>query len=307
MIGVLTGFAIIGVVIGVGYVVGRTEVLGEHAPFVLSRIAFFVLSPFLLFLVISAADVRVLFSSLLAASAIAAVTSGLLFALVAALLWRRPTSETVIGTLASGYVNANNIGIPVAVYVLGSPAFAAPVILLQMLVFAPIALTILDVREHGTVSWRRVVLQPLRTPITIASILGVIVAVSGITLPDAVLAPFEVIGAAAVPIVLLAFGMSLHGQRPLSVGSSRRDIILASVLKIAVMPTVAWLAGTLIGLDRFQLFAVTVLAALPSAQNVFNYAQRYGRGVILARDVVLITTIASLPALVLIAALLAPV
>jgi malonate transporter len=307
MIGVLTGFAIIGVVIGVGYVVGRTEILGEHAPFVLSRIAFFVLSPFLLFSVIAAADVRVLFSSLLATSAIAAVTSGLLFALVAAILWRRPTSETVIGTLASGYVNANNIGIPVAVYVLGSPAFAAPIILLQMLVFAPIALTVLDVREHGTVSWRRVVLQPLRTPITIASILGVIVAVSGITLPDAVLAPFEVIGAAAVPIVLIAFGMSLHGQRPLSVGSSRRDIILASVLKIAVMPTVAWLAGTLLGLDRDQLFAVTVLAALPSAQNVFNYAQRYGRGVILARDVVLITTIASLPALVLIAALLAPV
>jgi malonate transporter len=306
MIGVLTGFAIIGIVIAVGYVVGRTEILGEHAPFVLSRIAFFVLSPFLLFTVISAADVRVLFSSLLAASVIAAVTSGLLFALVAALLWRRPTSETVIGSLASGYVNANNIGIPVAVYVLGSPAFAAPVILLQMLVFAPIALTILDVREHGTVSWRRVLLQPLRTPITIASILGVIVAMSGITLPDVVLAPFEVIGAAAVPIVLIAFGMSLHGQRPLSVGSSRRDIILASVLKIAVMPTIAWLAGTLLGLDRYQLFAVTVLAALPSAQNVFNYAQRYGRGVILARDVVLITTIASLPALLLIAALLAP-
>jgi hypothetical protein len=131
--------------------------------------------------------------------------------------------------------------------------------------------------------------------------------VSGIALPGAVLEAFEVIGRAAVPIVLIAFGMSLHGQRPLSVGSSRRDIILASVLKIAVMPTVAWLAGTLLGLDRYQLFAVTVLAALPSAQNVFNYAQRYGRGVILARDVVLITTIASLPALVLIAALLAPV
>ena len=306
MIGVLTGFAIIGVVIAVGYIVGRTAVLGEHAAFLLSRIAFFVLSPFLLFTVISAADVRVLFSSLLAASVIAAVTSGAVFALVAALLWRRPASETVIGSLASGYVNANNIGIPVAVYVLGDPAFAAPVILLQMLVFAPVALTILDVREHGTVSWRRVLLQPLRTPITIASILGVIVAVSGITLPSVVLAPFEVIGAAAVPIVLIAFGMSLHGQRPLSVGSSRRDIILATVLKIAVMPGVAWLAGTLLGLDRYQLFAVTVLAALPSAQNVFNYAQRYGRGVILARDVVLITTIASLPALLLVAALLAP-
>ena len=87
---------------------------------------------------------------------------------------------------------------------------------------------------------------------------------------------------------------------------ARRDVLLASALKIAVMPLVAWTAGRLVGLDPEQLFAVTVLAALPSAQNVFNYAQRYGRAVILARDVVLITTIASLPALLVVAALLAP-
>lgn len=306
MVGVLTGFAIIAAVIGVGYLVGRFGILGEHAPFVLSRIAFFVLSPCLLFTVIASSDVHVLFSSLLAVSVIAAVVSALIFALVATLFWRRAISETVVGSLASGYVNANNIGIPVAVYVLGDPAYVAPVILVQMLVFAPIALTILDVREHGTVSWRRIVLQPLRTPITIASILGAVVAVSGFTIPAEVLEPFRLIGAAAVPIVLLAFGMSLHGQRPLSPGSSRRDVLLAAALKIAVMPLVAWTAGRLVGLDPEQLFAVTVLAALPSAQNVFNYAQRYGRAVILARDVVLITTIASLPALLIIAALLAP-
>ncbi|HOB57351.1 MAG TPA: AEC family transporter, partial [Rhodoglobus sp.] len=60
------------------------------------------------------------------------------------------------------------------------------------------------------------------------------------------------------------------------------------------------------GLSGHRLFAVVVLAALPAAQNVFNYAQRYDRGVILARDVVLITTALSLPVLLVIAALLAP-
>ncbi|MEN9621379.1 MAG: hypothetical protein RL499_1572, partial [Actinomycetota bacterium] len=45
---------------------------------------------------------------------------------------------------------------------------------------------------------------------------------------------------------------------------------------------------------------------LPTAQNVFNYAMRYDRAVVMARDAVLITTVLSVPALVVVAALLAP-
>ena len=304
--GVVVGFAIIGFVILVGYVVGRTGVLGEHARFVLGRAAYYVLSPFLLFTVLSEADVHVLFSSLLVVSLIAAAVSGLVFAVIARAVWKRPASETVIGSLASGYVNANNIGIPVALYVLGDPAYSAPVVLLQLLVFAPIALTILDVQDRGAVSARRILLGPLTNPIIVASALGVLLAVLAVKLPEAVMEPFRLIGGAAVPVVLLAFGMSLHGQRPLAPGSSRRDVILASALKLALMPLVAWLVGgPLFHLASPQLFAVVVLAALPTAQNVFNYAQRYERGEILARDVVLVTTVLCVPVLVLIAALLA--
>jgi malonate transporter len=53
-----------------------------------------------------------------------------------------------------------------------------------------------------------------------------------------------------------------------------------------------------------QLFGVVMLAALPTAQNILNYAQRYERAEILARDVILITTIGSLPVLMVAAALL---
>lgn len=304
--GVVVGFAIIGFVILVGYLVGRTGILGEHASFVLSRIAFSVLSPFLLFTVLADADVHVLFSRVLAVSLIAALAAALLFVSIARFVFHRGLADLTVGALASGYVNANNIGLPVAVYVLGDPALSAPVILLQLLVFTPIALGILDVQQQGTMSLRRVLLQPVRNPIIVGSALGVLLAILQVRLPEAVMEPFRVIGAAAVPIVLIGFGMSLHGQRPLAPGTARRDVVLAAAIKLAFMPLVAWLVGEfLFRLSDQELFAVVVLAALPSAQNVFNYAQRYETGQILARDVVLITTVLCVPVLVLVAALLA--
>lgn len=303
--GVLIGFAIIAFIIVVGYIVGRAGILGAEAGFVLNRVVFFVLSPCLLFTVLESAKVSELFSTLMLVSLIAAVLCFALYLAVAKLAWRRSVPELVIGSLASGYVNANNIGIPVAVYVLGNAAYSAPVVLLQLLVFTPIALTVLDVSTTGRVSFGRVILKPLSNPLIIGSALGVIFAVTRVHLPAPVLQPFELLGGAAVPVVLLAFGMSLHGQKLLQPGSGRRDVLFASGIKLVVMPVVAWLVGDFVfGLAGHRLFVVVALAALPAAQNVYNYAQRYQRSEILARDAVLITTIGSIPVLVLIAALL---
>ena len=306
MVGVLIGFAIIVAVILVGYVVGRFDLLGPQAQHVLSRLAFFVLSPALLFTVLAEADVSHLFSALLPISAIAAVVDIAIFLVVALLVWKRPLPDATIGALASGYVNANNIGLPVSVYVLGDASSSAPVILLQLIVLAPIALTILDVSTSGRVSIGRILLQPVRNPLIVGSLLGVIVAVTRLQIPAPVLAPFQLVGGAAVPVILLTFGMSLHGSRVLAPGTDRRDVLLASSLKLAAMPVIAWLLGQFVWhLHGHRLFVVVVLAALPTAQNVFNYAQRYGVATVLARDTVLITTALSIVVLVIVAALLA--
>ena len=307
MSGVLIGFAIIGVVILIGYVVGRFGVLGEHAPRVISRMVFFVLSPCLLFTVLADADVHTLFSSTLVVSAIAALLSILLFLGISLFVFRRKLPEAMIGSLSAGYVNANNIGIPVAVYVLGDTAYSAPVILMQLVVLTPIALTVLDIATSGRMSVGSALLKPLKNPLLIGSALGVIVAVTEIEIPAPIFEPFRIVGAAAVPLVLIAFGMSLHGQKLLAPGSGRRDILTASAIKLAVMPLIAWVFGRFVfGLDGQLLFVVVVLAGLPTAQNIFVFAQRYGRGVPLARDVVLITTVGAVPVLVGVAALLAP-
>lgn len=303
--GVLIGFAIIGFVILVGYVVGRLGIAGAGAGPVLNRMAFFVANPALLFTVLVHADVRILFSSFLATVVCAAAIGMVLYMLAARIFFRRPVAETVLGAMSATYVNANNIGLPVAMYVLGSAQYVAPILLVQVVVVAPIILAVLDISTSGKVSLRSILTQPLRNPMIIASLLGAVFATFGVSVPAAVLAPLELIGGASIPMVLLAFGMSLHGQRPLKAGSGRKQVAAASVVKSAVMPVLAWVFGRFVfGLEGADLFAVVTVSALPTAQNTFNFAVRYQRGVVVARDTVLVTTVAAIPVLLLIAALL---
>ncbi len=304
MLDALTGFAVVGLAIVVGYVIGRIDLLGEHARPVLARLTFFVLSPFLLFVVLSQADVAMLFSALLPVSAIAAAAV-MVVQIVFMALWRRRLGETVIGALGAGLVNSNNIGIPLSLYLLGSAAYPAPIILLQLMVFTPIALGILDAVTSGSRSLWRVIRRTLTNPIVVGSVLGVLVALSGWEMPPIILEPAELIAGACVPVLLISYGMSLHGQRVLAPSDRRRDILLASALKLIAMPIVAWLlAEFAFALSPAEVLIVTTLAALPSAQNVFNTAQRYGIGDRIARDVVFVTTVGCVPVLAAIAVLL---
>ncbi|MCE4025479.1 AEC family transporter [Microbacterium sp. Au-Mic1] len=298
MLATLTGFAVVGLAIFVGYVIGRIDLLGAHAREVLSRLTFFVLSPFLLFSVLAKADAHVLFSALLPVSAIAAAVVIGVYALISRVVWKRTVGETVIGALSSGQVNSNNIGIPLSLYLLGSAAYPAPVILMQLLVFTPISLTILDTVTAGRTSVWRTVVRTATNPIILGSALGTLVSVLGIELPPIVIEPITLLANACVPVLLISYGISLHGQRVLGAAGHRRDVLLASTLKLLVMPVLAWLLAQFVfGLSAHAVLIVVVLAALPTAQNVFNYSQRYGVGEATSRDTVFLTTIGCVPVL----------
>ncbi|GAA0495740.1 AEC family transporter [Microbacterium aurantiacum] len=301
----LTGFVVVGVAIVVGWIIGRIDLLGEHARPVLARLTFFVLSPFLLFVVLAQADVRTLFSALLPVSLIAAVAVIALHAVVARAIWRRSVGETVIGALSAGQVNSNNIGIPLSLYLLGSAAFPAPVILMQLLLFTPVTLAILDAATSARSCWRRTLVRAVTNPLVLGSALGASVSVSGVPLPPVVLEPAVLIANACVPVLLISYGISLHGQRVLGAPGRRRDVILASGLKLLVMPAAAWVVAEFVfGLSTQDVLVVVVLAALPTAQNVFNYAQRYDVGEPIARDTVFLTTIGCIPVLLAVTLLL---
>ncbi|WP_097911247.1 AEC family transporter [Streptomyces sp. b84] len=306
MQGVLTGFTVIATVIAVGYVIGRRGYLGQDGRTVLTRLAFNVATPALLFTMLAGADLSVVLSTRLLVTATATAATASVFVVVAGLFLRWDAGRVTIGALCSSYVNAGNLGIPIAVYVLGDASLVAPVLLLQQIVVTPLALTVLDLGRPGEpVSVLRRLTTPLRNPMAIGSLAGVAVAASGRTLPGPLLEPLVLIGNMSVPAVLLAFGISLYGGERPGRGEDRVALYLSALLKAVAQPVVAWAVGAgLFGLRGEALLAVVVIAALPAAQNLFTYASHYGVAERFARESILLSTLLSVPVLITVAALL---
>jgi malonate transporter and related proteins len=302
MISALSGFALIGVIVLAGWAARRWAGLPESTEAVTGRLVYTVLAPCLLFTGVARADLHLLFTEPLLVSTAAAFVC---FGLHMLVTRGRERGTRIVGALAAGYTNANYIGIPVATYVLGDAALVVPIVMLQLLIITPVALTLLQLATTGHASVRATVTAPLRNPLTVAVVLGTLVALTGLPLPAVISQPIATIGDATVPVVLLVFGMSLSGRRVLAPGPDRTATLAAVVLKTAVMPATAVLLAVALRLPSEATYAVTVLAALPTAQNIFLYAQRFGTGLVLARDAIFLSTVSCVPALLAITLLFA--
>ena len=371
MADVVAGLAVFGAVIAVGWLLVRTRAVPADADGVLTRVCFFAATPALLVTTLSRADLTAVLSRSTAVAVAAELAAIVSAWCLHRLVLRRPTAEATIGALASGYVNAANLGIPVAVLVLGDAATIAPILLLQLLVLTPVTFTVLDaVTRRGNPSRLATLTVPLRNPLLWGVVAGTAANLGGVDLKEwgggYPAQGLEMLGRVAVPLMMLALGMSLAGAprplrnpapeeaspspqgspaqsarqgqeppvaeagseahaidtaggRPPRVeeepahgatstthrGADRRSgLWLAVGWKLAVMPGLAVVVGLAAGLSGAQLLAPVVTAALPTAQNVFMYASRYGAAKDLARDAVLLTTAGFVPVVLLAAALL---
>ena len=369
MADVVAGLAVFGAVIAVGWLLVRTRAVPADADGVLTRVCFFAATPALLVTTLSRADLTAVLSRSTAVAVVAERTASVSAWGLHRRVLRRPTAEATIGARASGYVNAANLGIPVAVLVLGDAAAIAPILLLQLLVLTPATFTVLDaVTRRGNPSRLATLTVPLRNPLLWGVVAGTAANLGGVDLKEwgggYPAQGLEMLGRVAVPLMMLALGMSLagaprplrhpapaeaspsppgspapsarqeppaaeagseahavdtaggrlprveeepaHGVRSTSQrGAGRRSgLWLAVGWKLAVMPGLAVVVGLAAGLSGGQLLAPVVTAALPTAQNVFMYASRYGAAKDLARDAVLLTTAGFVPVVLLAAALL---
>lgn len=343
MAGVLAGFAVVWAVILVGTLVGKLGVLGDAGQRSLSAFAFWVASPCLLFLTVSEADVAQIFSAPLLVALVSAWATAMAwwgFVSLRRALARRtrrrgpgaaaaeaeapgPTNETIRPRAAPGararwgevimsgqaasMVNSANLGIPLTTFVLGDASAVVPVILFQLAIYTPIYLTLMDIvvlgRRPNLVSILRSVIT---NPMILGSLLGVVFSATGWQLPAIAAQPVELIAGASIPCMLAAFGMSLVTHRPMrGTPAHRREVVLLSALKLLVQPAIAWALGMALGLDPVLLYGVVIMAALPTAQNVYIAAVRYRAAESVTRDVVFVTSVVAMATMAVVALLLA--
>lgn len=304
MLGVITAFAIIFTVIAAGFVLARMRILStDEQRLTLNRVAFFAATPALVFKVIAEAEPEALFTPVIGVSTAAAILSAVVYVVLSRIFFKQDRATTTMGATATGYVNSNNIGLPVGMFALGNAAYVAPLIMVQIVFLSPIVLALIT-DSHAASRTRQIfkaIMGAVLSPMVIAAAAGMVVTLTNTTVPDVIWEPISILAGASIPLVLLAFGASLSDASPLSIPDQRKATLVATAVKTVGMPVIAFLVGVAMGLSTEHLYAAVVLATLPTAQNVYNYAATYRKGEVIARDTILLSTFLALPAMLLVA------
>lgn len=314
MEGVLLGFSIVLVIIGIGLLAALllprdTSQLIQQG---VTPAIYYVTNPLLMVVLVAEIDLGALAGVYAPVALITAVLAGGAYALVSRFVLRRDTAQTAVGAMSASYVNAGNIGLPIALYAVGSSVPAVSVLVTQLLLIAPVYLTVFGLVSRasgGSAHPRlgRTVLRSVANPVTVATAVGAVLALVDWRPPQWLWEPMDMLGHASIPLLLFVFGLSLAGQRPFRDRSLLPDIVWGSVVKLLLMPASAWAVGVLVfGLSGVELFGVVAMAALPTAQNVFLFSSQFKLPNLLVRDTVFVSAVLSLPVILCVALLLGP-
>jgi predicted permease len=212
----------------------------------------------------------------IAVGLLAIYLAGLVIALV---VFRLRVDASALQALNGSFPNMAFMGIPVLTAVSG-PSAVLPVVignLVSSLVLLPVTLALLEAGKSDnrgpqglTVIWHAV-LGSIRQPLVIAPVVGVVVALLGWHLPEAIHNSFALMGNATSGVALFALGLLLTGETPkLSLAA-----IVNVVMKNLAQPAVMWALVLLLDVSGEYRRELILLGALPTATITSMFALRY--------------------------------
>jgi malonate transporter and related proteins len=209
--------------------------------------------------------------------------------------------------MASSCANTAFLGTAVLVSLLGPgilPA-AAAFVAVENIVIVSIAVAGLKLAKNdkaGLLAIGKTAVTGLLNPTSVGAAIGFIISLSGWALPPALVRPLEMLGSAASPCGLVALGIVMATMTT-RISQDWRGTALVVGLKCAALPVTMMTAFTLAGAPTHITLAASVLAACPSAVNVFIQARQADVWADGAATAVFVTTLVSIIGVSLVAGL----
>lgn len=182
------------------------------------------------------------------------------------------------------FKNYGNLGLPLALFALGQPGLEAMVVL--FVVGNVLHLTVGFWILRGSLSLREVAC----TPMIVAAAAGLLVSFAQVELPGAVANSFELLGAAAIPLMLFALGVRMVDVHARSLRIGLAGAALCPACGIACYGAVT----SLVRLDGLESHVLLMFSVLPPAVLNFMFAERFGVSPELVAAIVLAGTVLSL-------------
>ncbi|MCY0935863.1 AEC family transporter [Streptomyces sp. H34-S4] len=279
---------------GAGVFLARRKTVPAEASKAFADYAFLFAVPCYLFGNIYKANLSALFDwraiggyAAAAALAVAAVAT------VSAAAGLRDPRAVALRVMAGVPVNTAYFAVPVFITFFGTAAPIFPVLLFQVCVLSLVVIAIMELGRSGPAAGgpgrrlARAVSASLVTPLVLACNAGILLNLLSVHVPQVVLDGAAFVGDSASPVALFALGLHLGGIGLDVRGTTREELALIG-FKCLAFPLLAWaVCGALFGVRGEWLTYLVLIAAMPTPQNLFIFAQRYDVGVDLSAAVVI--------------------
>jgi predicted permease len=181
------------------------------------------------------------------------------------------------------FMNAGNMGIPLALFAFGQAGLQRATLLFVMCTFLQYSLGIYILQGRG--NWMEI----FRLPLIYATLAGLSCNLMQIKIPALLLQPVTMLGQATIPIMLISLGYRLHQVESLQLGHA----LGGALLRIFGGFAAANLAVYLIGAEGVNRQVLLLYGSLPAAVVNFILTEKYRQDPGLAASIVVLSTLIS--------------
>ena len=181
------------------------------------------------------------------------------------------------------FMNAGNMGIPLALFAFGEPGMQRATLMFVIITFLQYSLGIYLLSGRG--NWTEI----FRLPLIYATIAGLTLNLSRMTIPELLFQPISMLGQATIPIMLVSLGYRLHEFQSFK----WRHAIGGALVRICGGFVTASIVVRLIAGEGVNRQVLLLYGALPAAVINFVLTEKYGKDPELAASIVVLSTFIS--------------
>lgn len=286
------------IVIGFGYLVTWRKLFSDSAVDGVMRFTQNFAVPCLLFRGISQLDLKANFDfSLLSSFYGGAVGGFILGLLVARYVFKRDWEDSVAIGFCCLFSNSLLLGIPITERAYGEAALTNNYAIIAM--HSPfcygLGITAMEIaRAQGAgpaVIAPKVLKAMFRNPLILGISTGLVVNLTGLTLPTPLNDAIDMMIRSAIPVALFGLGGVLYRYRP---EGDLKTIAFVCFVSLVVHPSISWTLGHMQNLNVDQTRSLILTASMAPGVNAYLFANMYGRARRVAASAVLLATAGSI-------------
>jgi malonate transporter len=282
-------------VILLGYLVGKTPLLGEGGVKALTNFVLYIAMPLFLFRAMATLELpggeALLFIVAYFCAALTNLALGLFLGLV---VFRHRLEESAFLGMSFAFSNLALLGIPLVFQAFGERGLLPILMIISAhpLILIAVPTILIEISRGTGDRWYTILgstgLSLLKNPVILAMLAGLTYGATGLPIPDLADKFIKFVGQAGPPTALFSVGASLAAYK---IAGDLREVSVSVTMKLMLLPLLVFTSTHLIfDLPLLWVAVATVASSMPVGVNVFILANYYESYQARAASGVLIST-----------------